>query len=840
VTQNALAVLEWPTLFQHVLDECLTPYGLAEWRNTPFLPDAEAVKAHVWEVDGFKVLLQRYGDVTLDAAWPDVRPGVMRLAKEGLLSLTELRQLLRTLREGGTMLRHFSKMLKSEAALTYLEPLLDETLIPSEALTYLLKHFQATGELRDDASPRLAELRRTLVHRQQAQQRQIQAILQRPEIMQALQSPTVTERDGRLVVPVKVEFKNRLPGIIHGASASGATLFVEPEALLKLNNELQSLQADLQQEIERIIAMVSQGLHPYAEAFQQFLEALARLDRRLAAARLSRRLDANPVDVEDTERLIDVRRARHPLLMLNRMSERNSIIANDLRLGGEDGERLLLITGPNTGGKTVLLKMLGLFACMLRAGLHLPVAEGSRMSLFDPVMAVLGDQQDLTQDLSTFSAHVGQLQNIVADTTDLRRALVLIDEIAAGTDPVEGAALAKAVLDEIYRKGALAIVTTHLGELKTEAHRHPGFLNASMAFDAETLSPAYRLLVGVPGASNALIIAERLGLKSSVIHNARAALGAPTVESAELLQELETKNQQLQVELESARNYRLEAQTSWERHEADRQRFEIERRQALKQFQTSLKGRVHELEERLKRWRKDLSLAESGQADADFDPDNLGGQLRRAGQRADQLFAQTRESMNETPGYAWEDLRLGMKVISRQLELSGDIVSLLPQSKEVVVQAGLIRLTLPLNDIEGPRKQGPGRGNKNAPKPKAQQPRRLDRPARVKEGESRSAAFSPDAGQPHSNPSEAADPGTVCDVRGKRALEAIEEVEQFLDGAMLSGESAVAIVHGMGTGALKREIRQYLSKSSYVQRYYPAQAVRGGDGKTIIELGSRE
>jgi DNA mismatch repair protein MutS2 len=830
-------LLEWPALFEHLLSECLTPYGLKDWRKNPFLESSDAIQNHILEVDGLKTLLQRYGDVTLDSEWPDIAPAINRLLKEGLLSLTELQGVLRTLREGGIMVRHFAKMLKSESQLSFLESLLQEEQIPENALTYLLKHFHPSGELRDDATPRLAELKRTLQHRINAQQRQIQALLQHPDIVPALRSTTITERDGRLVIPVKSEFKNRIPGVIHGGSSSGSTVFIEPEALVKLNNDLSELQSDIQEEISRIVMMLSRGLHPEAELLKDFVDCLAQLDRRLAAARLSRKLDAYPCELETQTQLIHIRNARHPLLLL--MNARHTwerIISNDLDLGNEtQPERLLLITGPNTGGKTVLLKMLGLFALMMRAGLHLPVAEGSRMSCFNPVVAILGDQQDLTQNLSTFSAHVQQLQNLVADETNLNRGLILIDEIAAGTDPIEGAALAKAVLDEIYQKGALAIITTHLGELKVEAHRHPGYLNASMMFDAETLSPTYRLLVGVPGASNALIIAERLGLKPSVIQKARTMLSAPTRESSELLQELETRNQQAQQELDSARSYRLEAQASWERNEADRQRFEHERRQSLKQLQSSVKGRINELEERLKRWRKDVALAESGAAGDHFDSDQLSAQLRSAGRRADNIFNKTRESFQEKPTYQWDDLKLGMKVTSRQLELSGEIVDLLTQSKEVIIQAGLVRLTLPLDDIEGQRRQAGAPNLKAKASAKPQQARRLDRPMRYKEGESHQASSNSNASP---TPAEAIDPTTVCDVRGKRALEAIEEVEKFLDDAIMSGESAVAIVHGLGTGVLKKEIRQYLAKSSYVRRYYPAQAVRGGDGKTIIELTS--
>lgn len=818
--RDSLELLEWPVLFGHLLRECLTPYGADAWRTEPFLPDADAVRAHLSDVQGLKTLLLRYGDVTSETALPDIRPPVRRLAKEGLLTLTEIRHILRTLREGGAMLRHFARHFRSESALEFLAPLLDESVIPEEAMRHLSRHIDNDGAVRDEASPRLAELRRTLGHKRQAIQRQIQAILQRPDYAPVLQSQVVTEREGRLVVSVKVEYKNRLPGVIHGASASGSTLFVEPEALVALNNDLQALHAALEREIERIIAELSVYLQGCWEALQALTEALARLDRRLAAARLSRLLDANPVDVEDAL-LIDVRKARHPLLILNnrRLFPPLAIVPNDIRIGGEDAVRTLIITGPNTGGKTVLLKTLGLFAMMLRAGLHLPVAENSRMALFDAVLADIGDQQDLAQNLSTFSAHLQHLKTFVADETDLSRSLVLIDEIAAGTDPVEGAALAKAVLDELYRKGAMTIVTTHLGELKTEAHRHPGFMNASMAFDVDTLSPSYRLLLGVPGASNALTIAERLGLKSDVIERARVVLGAPARESAELLQELETRNQQMEEELQRARAYREEAQEVWERLERERQQFEADRRQALKQFQTSVKGRIHELEERIRQWRKDLA-----QQDQPPDLDALGREIRQAGRQADLIFSETRGGLPIPSHPRWEDLKPGLRFFSRQLEITGEVINLLPDSQEVVLQAGILRATVPLSDLQKPP-EAPGSRKKRVQE--IRQARRLDRPAKVEEG------------QPVADDEEHHDPNRVCDVRGQRVDEAVTTVEKFLDNAVVDGCRAVAIVHGLGTGALKKEIRRYLAASAYVRRFYPAQATRGGDGKTIIELSEK-
>ncbi len=428
------------------------------------------------------------------------------------------------------------------------------------------------------------------------------------------------------------------------------------------------------------------------------------------------------------------------------------------------------------------------------------------------MLADIGDQQDLAQNLSTFSAHLQHLKTFVAEETDLSRALILIDEIAAGTDPVEGAALAKAVLDELHRKGAITVVTTHLGELKTEAHRHTGFMNASMAFDADTLSPSYRLLLGVPGASNAITIAERLGLKASVIQGARIAMGAPARESADLLQELETRNHQLKEELQRARVYREEAQEAWERLERERQQFEADRRQALKQFQISVKSRIHELEGRIKQWRKDLY-----QQEQPSDLDTLSEQLRRTGQQADHIFSETREGLSQEPPMRWEDLKPGMQVFSRQLEITGEVISVLPQSEEVVLQSGILRVTVPRSDLQK------NRATAQAARKKPKEARRLDRPDRIQEGHT---DFE-DGPQ---------DPSLVCDVRGRRSDEAVEAVEKFLDDAVMSGYRAVAIVHGLGTGALKKEIRRYLATSAYVQRFYPAQATRGGDGKTIIEL----
>lgn len=807
--QDSLDLLEWPTLFNQLLDECLTPYGVQAWLAEPFLENASAITHHQREVDGLKTLLIRYGDVISDTGLPDIGPVTKRLAKGGFLNLQDIKATMRVLELGGRLIRHFSRSLRSESQLDYLTSLLNESVIPDEVLDYLSNFVESDGHIKDSASPELFRLRQKLRHQKQAMQQKIQHFLQNPEYAQALQSATITERDGRSVFPVKVEYKSKVPGVIHGASTTGSTVYVEPQVLVDINNALQGVQADLQKEIERILKQLSLYLQEHWEALQTLIEALGRLDRRLAAARLSRHLSANPVEVVRESQLIDLKQARHPLLVLQtRKQPLSKVVANNIQLG-LDGTRTMVITGPNTGGKTVLLKTVGLFACMLRAGLHLPVAEESRMSEFKHVLVDIGDQQSIAQSLSTFSAHIHRLKSFLEDEAALGRSLVLIDEIAAGTDPAEGAALAKAVLDEIYQKGALTIVSTHLGELKLDAHQHAGFVNASVEFDAETLSPTYRLMIGVPGASNAITIAEKLGLNATVIRRARAGLSAPIRESSELLQELETRNRQLEEELQRARSYRLEAQEAYEKLEYERQKLEADKRQALKQFQTSLKGRIHDLENQLKDMRKAFL---QGQVKH---PEKMEGKLRAMGKKADEAFFDSRESIGDVVRLKVTDLKLGETVTSRQLEVTGEIVSISPESREVTLQAGILRMTVPVSDLERPYKSR---------LPQKQQPKakKLERNRRFDEGASVL--------------DEPLDPGLSCDVRGQRADEALLQVEKFLDEAVLSGYQAVAIVHGMGTGALKREIRQYLASSGYVKRHYPAQATQGGDGKTIIEL----
>jgi DNA mismatch repair protein MutS2 len=822
--QDTLALLEWPEVFERLLGHCFTPFGQACWKTETFLSDAEAVRRHLLEVEALKQVLVRFGDPIITETIPDCRFQLSKITKGARLTESELAEVLRGL-QASRLLAHFSLRGLSEIKPLEGSPLpvlpdfswLRGIALPDPAIEYLESKVSPAGELLDSASPDLYGLRQRRRSERGAIENILRGMLTNPNVSKILQEAIITERDGRYVLPVKVEHKSSMPGIVHGTSSTGATLFIEPQAVAEWNNRLQRTQADIGREIQRLLEEISRQLEGDAPLLLDFLDTVGLLDKRLAAARLSRILDANPPEVfRDGPLRMNLWSVRHPLLLFNRVP---NVVPNNVQLG-ENDVRTLVITGPNTGGKTVLLKTVGLCAMMAKAGLHLPCAEGSSVSLFDEVHADIGDQQNIAENLSTFSAHMVRLAEFVAEDTDLSRSLVLMDEIAAGTDPVEGTALAQAILKALYDKGAMTMVTTHLSELKLIAHQHPGFVNASVAFDAETLSPTYRLILGVPGASNALVIAERLGLRKDVIENARQALSAPVRESADLLTELENRNLKLIEELQLAESYRKSAQENYEKVITDQQQFRDEKRKLLQEFRHGLKSRIHVLEEEIKRLRKEMHQPNpTDQRLAD-----IGGRLRKAGRQADEHFSETETHLVREDQAAQPELpaiQPGDKVFSRRLNMQGTVVQVSDNGQELTVEAGIIRAVVPVDDIRVIQGQGPSKAKRLALAKSA-----LAKKHKEEARQAEAVAEAPTKGVVQSD----------LDVRGKRADEALQSVITFLDSSVVSGFETVGIIHGVGTGALRNSIRQYLKTSGYVKRFYPDEAHRGGDGRTIVEL----
>ncbi len=794
--QSVFEVLEWPKVVEHLESCCQTGYGrLLVDENSLFLSDLPEMQHELKRVDEAKILLLRYGDTPLQEP-PDIAPTLNRLAKNGeIQSPEELGMMLTALKTLRQLVRFFLQN-RSREQTPLLMAELEDIQIPNAAIEAIEALVTPQGELRESASDTYARLKHHIFEAQNGIKRQLQSMITRPTTSKYLQEPIITQREGRWVLPVKAEYKAEVPGIVHGVSATGVTLYVEPNGVVTQNNKLIALQSELAQEIRRILRGMSQTLFPEAPSLQEFVATSAKLDLLLAKARQSILLKANPVSLNQQAGCLHLRQAKHPLLVL----QSSAVVANDIIL--ETPTRVLLITGPNTGGKTVLLKLIGLFALMVRCGLHVPVAENSAMALFYPILADIGDPQSIAQSLSTFSGHMARLKSFLNEP-DLSYGLILIDEICAGTDPEEGAALAQALLETFYKRGATTIVTTHIGELKVFAHQHHGYLNACVEFDAETLSPTYRLILGVPGTSNALNIASRLGISPDVIGLARQKLTKSASDSASLIESLELKNRQLAEELAQAKKLREEIQ--WEEAQLRQQlnRVEGEKKKTLQMYRESLKEKLRGIEQEVDDLKQTLRKQDKPDRQT---VQNISGRFRKAQSQTGEVFVAETQKLYPHPGLTWEGLQIGDIVESRSLNLTGTIIEKHATRQEVTLQSGILKTTVPFSDIA----QKVGKAQPKSSKP-SYSSAKAHRPT------------------PKSYNME-------CDVRGLNSDDALGVLEKFLDDAMVAGISTVGVIHGLGTGALKKAIRSYLKELPYIKSFGPAAATAGGDGKTLIEL----
>jgi DNA mismatch repair protein MutS2 len=827
---ETLNLLEWPALAQEITERCYTPYAQKIWLETPFLPTQEAVTQHLSEVDALMGILTRYGEPLLEKPIGDSLPALLRVNKGGILSVSELKNLLVNLKGAYAITSHLGRYWDKEERWAMLKPLFDQRVCDEEGNPTedrytpkpVIQHLETLVSpkqdgLLDSASSRLYGLKQRLGQQKNALKDKMQSYIANPNYAQALQSPVMTERDGRAVLPVKIEFKTTVPGVIHAGSSSGSTLFVEPQGAIELNNAIHKTMGEIEGEILEILQTVSKHLQTKAQDIITYLKRLGEIDRRLAAARLSIRLNATPPKTLLPEPGFHLKQCRHPLLILQKKAQGESIsavVANDIVLGAKEQEnfehsdiKTLVITGPNTGGKTVLLKTLGLCVLMAQAGMPIPCDEGSSLFLFAPILVDIGDQQSLSENLSTFSGHLTRLKSFIDPKTPLSKALVLIDEIGSGTDPAEGSALARAILEHLYDRGAFTIVTTHLGELKLEAHHHPGYLNASMIFDPEALQPTYQIRLGIPGTSNALMIAERLGVQAEVIQRAKAHLSQPNRESSTLIQELEQKNRQAEEALKLAESYKLSAEEQHRKMELERQQFHEERRRVLNQFKASLKARLMPLEDQL----KDLQSLFNSQDLRELKAmRGVPNKISRLGDKADAILSKATDELEvseEEDSLSMDDLVVGETVKSRRLSLSGVILEKKKASNEVVIESGNIKVSVPLADIE-----------------------KLYQPQKKKKAKPKDLS-KVIASLPMANEAR-----LECDVRGMRVEDALLEVDRFLDQAILAGYERLGIIHGLGTGALKNAVRQHLRAYPAVRKYYPEEPQFGGDGKTIIEF----
>ena len=647
-------------------------------------------------------------------------------------------------------------------------------------------------EIADAASPELADIRRHI----RASASKVRDILQKlisSSQSRYLQESIITMRSGRYVVPVKSEYKNEIPGLVHDVSGSGGTFFIEPMAVVKTNNELRELQSREEKEIDRILRELSAECAAHREDIAQDYDLIILIDCIFARGRLSGRLKCSEPRL--AKRGLTLRKARHPLL------DPKKAVANDLYLGGDFDT--LVITGPNTGGKTVTLKTIGLLTLMAQCGLHIPVDDGSSVMVFDHVLSDIGDEQSIAQSLSTFSSHMVNIVGILAECGP--GSLILFDELGAGTDPVEGAALAAAIIESARERGALVCATTHYAELKVYAMTTKGVENASCEFDVETLAPTYRLLIGVPGKSNAFAISRRLGLPQAIIDKAAGRIDAENVRFEDVLTQLDRQRQQLEKEKDEARRLRREMEESAQAARAYREKLEKEKAKAVEKAQAEARvilqeardtaDRVFaELNDMRRRQEKEAGWLEQNQRRA--------GLLHQLNEAEDALGAG--EALPAPP--PTRPARAGDTV---ELVKMGARASVIAVNKDgsLQLQAGILKITAKQEEVRVVEDAG-GSGKQQAA-----------RIAQRAEHKLRALGASPEA-----------------DLRGMMTDEAILALDRFLDSAVMGRLETVTVIHGKGTGAVRKAVRDHLKRSKYVKSFRPGRYGEGEDGVTVVEL----
>jgi DNA mismatch repair protein MutS2 len=742
--------------------------------------DTQEVRARLARTRQARDYQDRRGGPELGGAH-DVRSEVEAAGRDRTL----LPQELLDIRDTIAAARRFRRAIDREAARWPELAGLAERLEPCPALFDAIgQALDDSGAVLDSASPALKRIRRELRVAHDRIMRQLQAIVGRVEGREFLQEALITQRSGRYVIPVKSEFRGRLPGVVHDTSDSGATVFVEPLAVVDAGNRYRELEVEEQKEVERVLRELTSDVAAEADALHETLAALAELDLAFACASYAYALRAvEPKIVTAPRPLLEFPRARHPLL------DPETVVPINVR-AGEDF-RLLVITGPNTGGKTVTLKTVGLLVLMAQAGLQLPVADGARMTVFDGVFADIGDEQSIEQSLSTFSGH---LTNIIAILTSAGpQSLVLLDELGAGTDPVEGAALAGALLEHLRRRGITTLASTHTSELKVYAHATPDVANASVEFDLETLRPTFELTIGLPGRSNALAIAERLGLPAEIVAEARSGLAITDVAMEDLLAEIRDARQAAVADRAAAADARRQADAWAARLEEALHALEVERAEILNAARRDATAELAGAREAIAAL---LRQAEATAADA-----GAAAQIRQDLAALEAILAEEPEPRAAVT-FDRSELHPGSSVHVRRFNGRGEVVRLL--DGEVEVQLGRLRLTVPWSEVEpagGPEEVAPA---STAP--------RL----------TQSAA--------------AAHVGIELDLRGARVEEALEQLDGYLDDAFLAGLPWVRIIHGHGTGALRTAVREMLRQHPQVARSRSGEQGEGGNGVTIAYL----
>ena len=650
-------------------------------------------------------------------------------------------------------------------------------------------------EMADNASPKLKDIRRSIHQQNQAIKNKLSRIITSSSNKTYLQDAIVTMRDGRYVIPVKQEYRSFFPGMVHDQSKGGATLFIEPQGVVELNNKLRELEVEEQLEIARILAELSSRVAEHYREIRSNLELLIKLDFIMAKGKLSCKMHASEpkIDRDGELRLIS---ARHPLI------EYKKAVPVDIRIGGD--YRTLIITGPNTGGKTVSLKTAGLLVMMAQSGLHIPASHASTLPIFGEVFADIGDEQSIEQSLSTFSSHMKNIVSIIDKAS--YDSLVLVDELGAGTDPTEGAALAIAILERFYDSGALTMATTHYNELKKYALATSGVENAAMEFDVETLTPTYRLLIGVPGKSNAFEISKKLGLSESVIERASEHIKHGDMEFENVISSIEDDKRKAAADRLDAESMRAEIEEKLKKLEEKEKAISEKRADIIAEAKREARELLRETKSAVKDVQKDLRKLQKSGAHTNLNTGALEKSRRKINEAEDLVSEKVVKQVNSEPVSA-DTLKIGDRVKLLTIGQNGTILSLPDEKGNLMINIGALKVKARLQDL-----------------------------MLINEGKDRKPQAKSSSKYGSLLRSKSSSVSASINVMGKNLEDALADVEKYLDDVYMAGLDMVSIIHGRGGGILKDGIRQMLKRKKYVDSYGAASYNDGGEGVTIVRM----
>lgn len=792
MNQKVLQTLEFDKIINILTGYATTELGKLMCANLkPMTEEADILNAQDQTQDALTRIYKR-GNVSFFGV-SDLSPSLARLKMRGTLGTGELLNIARVLESVKNAVSYGVRM-EDDLEADSLDELF-ESLVPLDDLLHEIRRcIISEEEISDDASSTLKHIRRAMKQTNQKIHTQLTTLVSSASNQDKLQDAIVTMRNGRYCIPVKQEYRSSFQGMIHDQSASGNTLFIEPMSVVTLNNELKELEGKEQSEIEHILSILSEQASYGVDDLAHNQKTLVLLDFIFAKAKYAKDIDASkPIFREDG--IINIKQGCHPLL------DRKKVVPINVSLGKDFS--MLIVTGPNTGGKTVSLKTVGLLSLMGQAGLHIPAFQGSSLGIFREIFADIGDEQSIEQSLSTFSSHMTNIVSFLKKVDE--RSLVLFDELGAGTDPTEGAALAISILSHLHQRGIRTMATTHYSELKVYALSTPGVENACCEFDVESLRPTYRLLIGIPGKSNAFAISGKLGLPDYIIEDAKKRLSEQDVSFEDLLTDLETSKRTIEKEQEEIARLKkeaedLKAQAKQRQEKLDDQRDRI-LREANEKANAILREAKEVADKTIKDFRK-FGKENISAAEMEKEREKLRKKIK------DTASASAMKAQKPKKEHKASDFKLGESVKVLSMNLTGTVSSLPDAKGNLTVRMGILSSQVNISDLEIIEEVSP------------YAPKKMNRTSKGKIKMGKSLSVRPE-----------------INLLGRTVDEAVAELDKYLDDAILAHLNTVRVVHGKGTGALRKGIHEYLRRQKHVKSYHLAEFGEGDAGVTIVELG---